>query len=233
MENIFLPSKIEIKEGKNPNEGILVVEPLFHGYGITVGNSLRRVILSSLPGAAVSAAKIKGVDHEFQAVKGVKEDALEIILNLKQVRFNLHSDEPVKITISKKGAGVLTAADFEVTSDIEVVSPDIKICELTDKNASFEMEVTVQKGIGFDPKENRDKKDKEVGVIEIDAIYTPIKNIGYQVEDTRVGQITNYDKLTMTIETDGSITPTEVITSATKILMDHFALLGNLSGKQE
>lgn len=230
MENIFLPSKIEYKKGKNPNESQLIIEPLFHGYGITIGNALRRALLSSLPGAAVSAAKIKGVDHEFQAIKGVKEDALEVVLNLKMLRFKMHSDNPIKLSLKKKGAGDVTAADFEKNAEVDVINPEAKIAEITDKAGEFEMEITIQKGIGFDPKENRDKKDKEVGLIEIDSIYTPIKNVGYEVEDTRVGQITNYDKLTLTVETDGSISPEDAIQEATKILINHFNLLAPTVG---
>lgn len=225
MENIFLPSKIEYKKGKNPHESQLVIEPLFHGYGITIGNALRRALLSSLPGAAVSAVKIKGVDHEFQAIKGVKDDALEVVLNLKMLRFKMHTDNPVKLSLKKKGIGIVTAADFEKNAEVEVMNPEAVIAEITDKGAEFDMEVTIQKGIGFDPKENRDRKDKEVGLIEIDSIYTPIRNVGYEVEDTRVGQITNYDKLTLTVETDGSIEPEDAIREATKILTNHFNLL--------
>jgi len=225
MENIFLPSKIDFKEGSTPSESMLVIEPLFHGYGTTIGNALRRVLLSSLPGAAVTAVKIKGANHEFQSIEGVLEDVLEITLNLKQLRMKMHTDEPVKLTLSKKGLGPVTAADFEKNSDVEIANPDLHIAEITSKSLEFEVEIVVAKGMGFDPKESRDKSEKEVGLIEIDAIFTPVKHVGFSVEDTRVGQITNYDKLTMNIETDGTITPQDAVKEASKILINHLSLL--------
>jgi len=225
MENIFLPSKIELKEGKNSNEGILIVEPLFHGYGTTIGNALRRVLLSSLPGAAVTAVKIKGVQHEFSTLNGVYEDILEIILNLKQLRLKLFSDEPVTLKLVKKGVGDVLAENINKDANVEIINSDLKIATITEKNTELNMEITVQKGRGFEPTENRLKESLPVGTIAIDAIFTPIKDIGFKVEYTRVGQITNYDKLTLTIETDGTISPQESINFAAKLLIDHFALL--------
>jgi len=230
MENIFLPSKIEYTEGDAPNTATLTIEPLFHGYGTTLANSLRRVMLSSMPGAAVTAVKIKGVNHEFEAVNGVFEDALEITLNLKQLRMKVFSDEPVKLHLKKKGEGKVTAADFDKDSNVEIANPELVIAEITDKNSEFEMEVIVQKGMGFDPTESRDKSNKEVGLIEIDAIYSPVRHVGYKVEDTRVGQITNYDKITMTIETDGTITPKEAVERSASILINHLNLLSGSLG---
>ena len=229
MENIFLPSKIEYAEGDSVNRAVVTIEPLFHGYGTTIGNALRRVLLSSMQGAAITAVKIKGASHEFQAVEGILEDVLEITLNLKQIRFKMHTDEPVKMHIKKKGEGKVTAADFEKNSEVEVANPENHIATVTGKNFDFDMEVIVQKGMGFDPTEGRDKTNKEVGLIEIDAIYTPVRHVGYQVEDTRVGQITNYDKLIMNIETDGTITPKEAVERASQILINHFSVL---SGNQ-
>ena len=225
MDNIFLPSKLEFTPGEADNQATLVVEPLWHGYGTTIGNALRRILLSSLPGAAVTAVKIKGASHEFQALNGIMEDVLEITLNLKQLRMKLHTDEPVKLTLSKKGAGAVTAKDFDKNADVEIANPDLHIAEITTKTGEFVMEIVVAKGMGFEPKESRGKADKEVGLIEIDAIFTPIKHVGFQVEDTRVGQITNYDKLTMTIETDGTITPQAAVEASAKLLIDHFNLL--------
>jgi len=225
MENIFLPSKIELKEGKLPNEGILVVEPLYHGYGTTIGNALRRVLLSSLPGAAVTAVKIKGVQHEFSTISGVYEDVLEIVLNLKQLRLKVYSEEPVVLKLTKRGIGDVFAKDIAKDANVEIITPDFKIATITDKGTELNMEITVQKGRGFDPTENHLKENLPVGTIAIDAIYTPIKDIGYKVEYTRVGQITNYDKLTLNIETDGTITPQESLNFAAQILIDHFALL--------
>jgi DNA-directed RNA polymerase subunit alpha len=225
MENIFLPSKIELKKGKNPNEGILIMEPLYHGYGTTIGNALRRVLLSSLPGAAVTSFKIKGVQHEFSSVEGIYEDVLEISLNLKQLRLKLHSDEPVVLRLTKKVEGEVLAKDIAKDANVEIINQDLKIATITDKKMELDMEIIVEKGRGFDPTENRDKEKLPVGYIAIDAIYTPIKDIGYKVEYTRVGQITNYDKLTLNLETDGTITPEETINYGTKILIDHFSLL--------
>jgi len=232
MENIFLPSKIDYKKGSNDNEAQLIIEPLFHGYGTTLGNALRRVILSSLEGAAVSAVKIKGADHEFMALDGVMEDVLQIILNLKQLRLKMHTDEPVKLSLKKKGEGKVTAADFEKNADVEIANENLHIATVSDKNAELEMEITVVKGMGFDPKEIREKSEKEVGLIELDAKYTPIVNIGFEVEDTRVGQVTDYDKLTMTIETDGTITPQEAVEKSAGILINHFNLLAGESPEE-
>ncbi len=225
MEQIFLPSKIEFMKGENPHEARLVIEPLFHGYGTTIGNALRRVLLSSLPGAAVTAVKIKGVAHEFSSINGVLEDVLEIVLNLKQLRLKCFSAEPVKLKLVKKGEGAVTAGDIEKNADVEIANPDLHIATITDKATEFNMELTVRQGMGFVPTENREKGSTEVGTIAMDALYSPILTVGYQVEDTRVGQITNYDKLTMNIETDGTISPEEAVRQATQILINHFNAL--------
>ncbi len=226
MENIFLPSKIEINATKNPNEGILTVEPLYHGYGTTLGNALRRVLLSSLPGAAVTSFKIKGTTHEFSTIEGIYEDVLEISLNLKELRLKVHSDEPVILKLSKKGEGEILAKDIAQDSNVEIINEDLIIATITDKKKEFDMEITVEKGRGFITTEKRDETEKlSVGTIAIDAIFTPIKDVGYKVEDTRVGQITDYDKLIVTIETDGTITPEQAISDSSKLLNDHFALL--------
>jgi DNA-directed RNA polymerase subunit alpha len=225
MENIFLPSKIELTKGANDNEGSLTIEPLYHGYGTTLGNALRRVLLSSLPGAAVTAFKIKGVQHEFTAINGIQEDVLEISLNLKQLRLKVFSDEPVVLKLIKRGEGNVLAEDISANSDVEIVNPELKIATITDKKIELDMELIVEKGRGYDPTENRDKEKLSVGYIAIDAIFTPIKDVGYKVENTRVGQITNYDKLTLNLETDGTISPEQAVNYATKLLIDHFNLL--------
>jgi len=225
MENIFLPSKIELSKGETPNEGVLTIEPLFHGYATTLGNALRRVLLSSLPGAAVTSFKIKGVQHEFQAVEGIYEDVLEICLNLKQLRLKVYSDEPVVLELTKKGEGEVTAKDIKQNSDVEIINSDLKILTITDKKFNLDMEITVQKGRGYDPTENRDKEQLSVGTIAIDAVYTPMVDVGLKVENTRVGQITNFDKLVMNLETDGTITPEQAVNYSAKILIDHFSLL--------
>lgn len=225
MENIFLPTKIELKEGENNNEGLLVIEPLFHGYGTTIGNALRRVLLSSLPGAAVTSFKVKGATHEFSTIKGIYEDVLEIVLNLKLLRLKIYSEDQVVLKLVKKGEGDVFARDIAKDANVDIINQDLKIATITEKNTELNMEITVQKGLGFEPTENRDKANLPVGAVAIDAIYTPIVDIGLKVENTRVGQITNYDKLTLDIKTDGTISPTYALNYAVKILLDHFNLL--------
>ncbi|MEK7545765.1 MAG: DNA-directed RNA polymerase subunit alpha [Patescibacteria group bacterium] len=231
MEDILLPSKIEIIPGERDNESVLTMEPFFHGYGHTVGNALRRVLLSSLQGAAVTAVKIKGGSHEFQALPNVKEDVLEIILNLKQLRLKVFSDEPVKLTLHAKGEKKVTGKDIAPNSDVEVANPNLHIATLTDKSAELEMEITVAKGRGYVPTEERGKDRGELGTIAIDALYSPIRSVGYRVEDVRVGQITNFDKLMLTIETDGTVDADEAVRSSAKILIDHFALLAAVNAE--
>ena len=231
MEEILLPSKIEIVPGKDERNATLVVEPCWHGYGTTLGNALRRVMLSSLPGAAVTAVKIKGASHEFTAIPGVQEDILELTLNLKSLRMRLFTDEPVRLTLSVKGEKEVTAADIKAPSDVEIVNPDLHIATLTDKKAELELEIFVGKGRGYVPVEERAKEKPELGMIAIDAIYSPVREIGYKVENVRVGQITNFDKLVMSIETDGTITPKDAVDQSLRILLDHFQLM--LGGRAE
>lgn len=225
MENILLPSSIRFEPGARANEGVMVVEPCYHGYGTTLGNALRRVLLSSLSGASVTAVKIKGVTHEFQAIEHVKEDVLEIILNLKALRLKVFSDEPVKLTLKTKGEKTVTAKDIEANADVEIVNRDLKIATLTHDKATIEMELTVGRGRGYLPTEERVKEVHDLGTIAIDALFSPIRNVGYRVENTRVGEITNYDRLLMTIETDGTITPEEAVRQSAKTLIDYFSLL--------
>ena len=225
MENILLPTKFEITAGENPNEAKLVLEPCYYGYGTTVGNALRRVLLSSLPGAAVTAVKIKGAQHEFSSVTDIKEDVLEIILNLKLLRMRLFSEEPVKLSLKVKGEKEITAADFEKNSDVEIVNPDLKIATLTNKKGEFEMEITIEKGRGYVPTESRNVRAAEIGTIMIDALFSPIRTVGYKVENARVGDITNYDRLIMNIETDGTINPEDAVKEASKVIISYFQLL--------
>lgn len=220
MENILLPSKMYFTPGERAHEAALTIEPLHHGYGTTVGNALRRVLLSSLPGAAVVAMKIKGVQHEFSAVHGVKEDVLEIMLNLKQLRMKVHSEEPVTLKLSTNKAGVVTAEMIQPNADVEIMNADLVICTLTDDTA-FDMDITVSRGRGYLPTEEREHATSEIGVIAIDAMFSPVRQVGIRVENTRVGEITNYDKLIMNILTDGTVTPQEAVEHATKILLNH------------
>lgn len=225
MEDILLPTTIEFTDGDQPNIGKVVITPCQKGYGTTLGNALRRVLLSSLPGAAIESVKIDGVQHEFSAIDGVQEDVVEIILNLKQVAVRCFSDEPVVLSLTKKGKGDITAADFEKNSDIEIVNPDLKIMTVTDAKKEINMEVVIGKGRGYVPVEEKDSKNMDLGTIVIDSLYTPIRDIGYNVESTRVGDVVDYEKLVLNIETNGTITPKKAIEQSTKILMDHFSLI--------
>ena len=227
MENLLLPSNISYEETKEPNKAVLTIEPCYFGYGTTLGNALRRVLLSSLPGAAVTAVKIDGVDQEFSALENVKDDILKICLKLKELRLKVHSEEPVKLKLNTKGAKPVTAEDFEKNSDVEIVNPSLVITELTDKKAELNMEITVQQGRGYWPTEERTKEDIEIGTILLDSVFTHVRKVGYKVVPTRVGDITNYDKLVMEIETDGTFTPQEAVEQASKILIDHFSLFSN------
>lgn len=222
METIFLPSKMHFAPGVVANESILTIEPLHHGYGTTVGNSLRRVLLSSLPGAAVTAMKIKGVQHEFSTVPGVKEDVLDIMLNLKKLRMKVHCEEPVVLKLITNAVGVVSAAAIEKNADVEIANPELELATITDGKTPFDMEITVSRGRGYVPTEERDSAPTEIGVISVDAMFSPVRNVGFRVENTRVGEITNYDKLIMNITTDGTVSPQEAVEQTTKILLNHF-----------
>lgn len=230
MENLLLPSKVEFLQSDTPNMGSVTIMPCYHGYGATLGNALRRVLLSSLPGAAVESFKIRGIQHEFTTVEGVKEDVVEIMLNLKQMVVKVYIDEPITLSLSKKGPGVVTAADFEKNSNAEIINSEMVIANLTN-NKIFELEVTVGSGRGFKAAEEKDRQNFDLGTIMIDSIYTPVRDVGYFIEFVRVGDITNYEKLTLNIETTGTISPSEAVRQATQILMDHFSVL--LSSAQE
>jgi DNA-directed RNA polymerase subunit alpha len=232
MENIPLPNKVSFEElGQNKYQ--VIMEPLYPGYGVTIGNSLRRILLSSLPGAAVVAVRIKGVDHEFSTVPNVKEDVIEIILNLKQLRMKVHTDQPVTLELKVKGEKVVTAADFKSNSDVEVINTDLHIATLDNKTADFDMEVIVQSGRGYVPVEQRENEKLEIGMIAVDAIYTPVKTVNFEVKSVRVGQITNFDQLTMTLETDGTINGKDAIDASAQILLSHFGMFTKTSMEQE
>ncbi len=223
MQNIALPNKVSFEELGN-NKYKVIMEPLYPGFGVTLGNSLRRILLSSLPGAAVTAVKIKGVDHEFSTVPNIKEDVIEIILNLKQLRLKVHTEQPVRMELKVKGEKVVTGADFKKNADAEVINTDLHIATLDNKSAELDMEIIVQAGRGYVPVEQREHEKLEIGMIAVDAIYTPIRVVNYDINNVRVGQITNYDELILTIETDGTIAGRDAIDQAAQILMDHFAL---------
>ncbi len=224
MEHILLPTSISIDTTDNSNVGKLVMSPFQQGYGTTVGNALRRVLLSSLPGAAVESVKIDGVQHEFGSIDGVQEDMVEVILNLKEMAVILHTDTPVVLTLQKKGKGPVLAGDFEKNADVEIVNPDLTLMTVTSDRA-LNMEIIVGKGRGYVPAGEKETKNLDLGTIVIDSLYTPIRDVGYKIENTRVGDVTDYEKLMVTIETNGTITPKEAIQQSTKILMDHFAVM--------
>lgn len=223
MQNIALPKKIEYKDGSQPLEGVITVEPLFPGYGMTLGNSLRRVLLSSLPGAAVIGVKIKGASHEFMALPNIKEDVLEIILNLKQLRFKIHTDEEVKLELKVKGKKTVTALDIEKNAQVEIKNPSLVLAHITDESGSLEVEITVREGRGYRMAEGTKKDNREIGYIEIDSIFSPVTLVSINVENTRVGKMTNWDKLILTVKTDGTITAEEAFKEAVKILVDQYS----------
>lgn len=231
IENIPLAQKI-IFELQEKNKGSFVIEPLYPGYGLTLGNALRRVLLSSLSSAAIKAVKIKGVNHEFSTLEWMKEDVVDLILNLKLVRIKLDEelikqaedlDQPIKLNLDVKGEKEVTAKDFDKMTGVEIVNPDQKIATLTDAAARLEMEVILGFGRGYSPTESRQNEEYEIGVIAIDAIYTPVLRVGYEIENVRVGQMTNWDRITLNIETDGTLTPQESFEKAVRILIEQFS----------
>ena len=228
MISLPIPPKIIHKEG---NEAVFEIEGLYPGYGLTLGNALRRVLLSSLPGAAITSVKIKGADHEFSTLPFIIEDVVELILNLKEIRFKIYSNDPQTITLKAKGEKEVKAGDFEIPSQVEIVNPDKHVATLTDKRANLEIEAIVEKGWGYVPTEARKKEKLSVGNIAVDAVYTPIKKINYEVENMRVGDRTDYNRLRLHIETDGTISPEEALKQAAKILVNQFGVLAE-SGEE-
>lgn len=208
--------------------GKFVIEPLERGYGITIGNSLRRVLLSSLPGAAVTSVKIDGVLHEFSSIPGVIEDVPDIILNLKDLAIRLYSDEPKVLIVEAQGEKKVTAGDIKADADVEIVDPDQPIATL-DKDGKLYMEITVQNGRGYVLADKNKQPNQPIGVIPVDSIFTPVRKVNYTVENTRIGQITDYDKLTLEVWTNGAIEPDEAISLAAKILNEHLVLFTNMS----
>ena len=221
--------KIEcIESSEDGTYGKFVVEPLERGFGITLGNSLRRILLSSLPGVAVTSIKIDGVLHEFSIVPGVIEDVTEIILNVKNISFKLHSDGPKIVYIESDEEGEIKAGDIKCDSDVEILNPDLHICTLNGDHR-FYMEMVLNKGRGYVPAEKNKQPGQPIGIIPVDSIYTPVKKVNYTVENTRVGQVTDYDKLTLEVWTNGSIKPDEAISLGAKILSEHLNLFIDLS----
>ena len=222
-----LPEQLKVvsKEG---NRAVFEILPLLPGYGPTIANPLRRVLLSSLTGAAITSIKIKGVEHEFSTISGVLEDTIEIILNVKKLRFKLHGDGPVKITLDASGEKQLTGKDIKLTSDVELINEDQHIATLTEKKSSFNLELEIEKGIGYVSVEQRRKDKLPIGVIAVDAIFSPVKMVNFSVENIRVGERIDYNKVVMEVETDGSIQPEKAMKDAADILVDHFKVVAEI-----
>ncbi|MFW0862315.1 MAG: DNA-directed RNA polymerase subunit alpha [Candidatus Komeilibacteria bacterium] len=236
MLSITPPQNITYNEQAD-NKTEVIIEPCYPGYGVTIGNSLRRVLLASLDGAAIVGFKIKGVDHEFSAIENVKEDVVDIILNLKKVRLKIHEmpeEGDVRLTLKMSGSKKVTAGDIDKDSNVEIINKDQLIATLTDAKAEFEMEIFARVGRGYETVEQRDKEKLEIGTIAIDSLYSPVVNVGFTIESTRVGEMTNYEKLIMLIETDGTISTEDAVDSSTKLLVNQFtALINSKEEKKE
>lgn len=228
MQKFSLPQPPKIVK-KEDNMAVIEIDALYPGYGTTLGNALRRVLLSSIPGAAITTVKISGVDHEFSAMPNVMEDVIHILLNLKQVRFKLFKEEAVTIKLAVKGEKKVTAGDFQaVSGEVEIVNPDSYIATLTDKKAVLEIEAEVSLGVGYEPIERRKKDKIAIGSIALDAIYTPVRKVKFSAENMRVGDRTDFNKLIFEIETDGSIKPEAAFKQAVDTLDEHIKILGGI-----
>ena len=224
--NVALPSKPRIVSEKDFG-GVFEIDGLYPGYGHTLGNSLRRIILSSLPGAAITSVKIDDIQHEFSTIEGVKEDVITILLNLKRVRIQMFTDEPQQMRINIDGVKSVTAADIEIPGQIQVLNPEQHIAEVTGKNAKFSVEMTVERGLGYVAKEVLQKDRVEIGVISLDAVFTPIRRVNYEVENMRVGDRTDFNRLRLFVETDGTVTPKEAVEKSIEIMINQLkAVIG-------
>lgn len=224
MEAIPLPNHAQI-ESLGDNKYKVTLEPLYPGYGVTIGNAIRRVLLSSMPGAAVTAVKIKFADHEFSTIPHVKEDVIQIILNLKKLRVKSFSSEPLRLHIKAKGEKVVTAGDIQAHDQVEIINPELPIATITGKTGEFDAELIVEQGRGYFPVEVRENEKLETGMLAIDAVYTPVRSVYFDVSHVRVGQMTNYDKLEVVLETNGTISGEEAMDIASHILVDHFTMM--------
>lgn len=233
MQFAYLSESVVIKKISETNtEGVFEIEGLFKGYGLTIGNTLRRVLFSSLPGAVITQFRIKGVGHQFSTVPSVMEDVVEIGLNLKKIRFRLHTDEPQILTLKVKGEKKVIALDIELNTNVELVTPDAPIAVLTDKSAELEMELTVERGLGFVPVELQKAEKLPIGTIALDASFSPVIKANFSVENMRVGERTDYNRLIISITTDGSITPSAALHKASNILKDHFEKTSQIEVKE-
>lgn len=229
---ISLPLQPKAVEKKD-NFAIFEIEALYPGYGVTIGNSLRRVLLSSLPGAAVTQVKIKGAQHEFSTIPGVKEDVISVLLNLKQLRFKLYSDEPQKAELKAKGIKTVKAGLFNMPAQAALVNKNLHIATLTARSAELNVEITIEKGLGYGAVESRKGSRLEMGSMALDAVFTPVRKVSYRVENMRVGDRTDFDRLFLELETDGTLTPEDAFSQAAGILVDHFSLFKDAFQKTE
>ena len=223
---LIKPSSIDVKTQENLHRSQITVEPLERGYGLTLGNALRRVLLSSLQGAAVTSIKVENVLHEFSSIAGVREDVTDIILNIKMIALAIHTPEKQKARLKAKGPCIVTAGMMETGPDVEVINPDLALLTL-EKDAEIDMELTIETGKGYAPANQNKPEDAPIGLVPIDALYSPVKKVSYKVEDARVGQVTDYDKLTLLVETNGTITPEDAVAFAARIIQDQLQLFIN------
>ncbi len=226
-QELIKPSKLNIEPGEEPARvATVVAEPLERGFGLTLGNALRRVLLGSLQGAAVTSVQIDGVLHEFSSIPGVQEDVTDIVLNIKSMGLRMHADGPKRMRLAATGPGEITASMIETGHDIEVMDPDLVICTL-DQGAKIDMEMTVEIGKGYVPSTQNRPEDAPIGLIPMDAVYSPVRKVSYSVDNTRVGQVTDYDKLIMRVETNGAVTPEDAVAFAARILQDQLQMFIN------
>jgi DNA-directed RNA polymerase subunit alpha len=226
-QELIKPNKLQVEVGHDPNRvATVVAEPLERGFGMTLGNSLRRVLLSSLQGAAVTAIQIEGVLHEFSSIPGVREDVTDIILNIKSLGLRMHGEGPKRMYLKANGPGEVKAGMIEAGHDIDIMDPDLVLCTL-DEGAKLVVEFTVETGKGYVPASQNRPEDSPIGLIPVDAIFSPVKKVAYKVENTRVGQVTDYDKLSMVVETNGAVTPEDAVALAARILQDQLQLFIN------
>lgn len=231
-QTLIKPTKLQIEGGTDPRRAATIVaDPLERGFGLTLGNAIRRVLLSSLQGAAITSIQVEGVLHEFSSIPGVREDVTDIVLNLKSLGLRMHGEGSKRMSLTASGPGVVTAAQIEAGADIDIMDPELIICTL-DEGAKLNMEMTVESGKGYVPANQNRPEDAPIGMIPIDALYSPIRKVSYKVDNTRVGQITDYDKLSLSIETDGSVTPEDSLALAARILQDQMQLFVNFEEPQ-
>ena len=231
--NVALPSKPRIVE-ESEFSGVYEIDGLYPGYGHTLGNSLRRIILSSLPGAAITQVKIEGVAHEFSTMEGVKEDVISILLNLKRVRIAMHAHEPLRLSLKKTGIGTVFAKDIVAPSQVDILNPEQPIAEITTKTTTLDVEVTVERGLGYVPRDIHQKDKVDIGVIALDAVFTPVRRVNYEVENMRVGDRTDFNRLRIFLETDGTISPREALERSIEIMIHQLkAIIGFQEAKEE